>query len=80
MNCVQALAVAAAAFVVAGQSWSPRAEARIASLTAETSAFATEIAADLTLFGHACTHSAEPQAPRKLPDSFIHLASRSARL
>ncbi len=84
MNCVQALAVAAAALVVAGQSEMPLANAHIAALTAEARALTADVSAEFITLADACTQTVvEPRdhpSTRRLPDSFIHLTSRSARL
>jgi len=84
MNCVQALAVALAALVVAAQSEAPLAKAHIAALTAEAQAFSANVNAEFITLADACTQTVtEPRdqaSTRRLPDSFIHLTSRSARL
>lgn len=80
MNCVQALAVAAAAFVAAGQPGAPR----MAAMLAQTTALTQQIMAETSALSMACADTIagrrDRAVPRKLPDGYIHLASRSARL
>jgi len=84
MTSIQALAVAAAAFVVAGESWTPQAEARIAFVVAQTGAFTHHIVAETRTLIHGCGSVAKERrgyaVSRQLPDGSIHLTSRAARL
>jgi len=84
MTSVQALAVAAAAFVAAGQPWPPRAEARIVFVVAQTEALTHHIVAETSALIHGCDSAAKAQrgytVSGRLPDGSIHLGSRAARL
>lgn len=85
MNCLQALAVAAAAFVAAGDAWrlqAAEAEAYVSMWVAEGEALSSEIserALALVLNEH-CTKLDLHIEQAGLPDSSIHLAVRGARL
>jgi len=84
MTSVQALAVAAAAFVAAGQPWPAQTEARIAFVVAQTEAFTHHLVAETSTLIHGCDGAVKARRgyalSGRLPDGSIHLGSRAARM